>query len=215
MPAAIRAFARIPGARRELIAGTGLCFARLLGLRTVTRRVLQAAGRMPDPFAPVNARLHADTVQNLRNLLHFGDRASMAYSVESRYPHLDYRLVKFWFNMPAAYKLHDGWTKYVARLAFRNRLPDRIVWRRDKMGWEIPEEYWFRGPLREWAIARLQSSDFLADLKPHSDYREGLNRERRNPRALRMSIKLLNLTFWHDVYFGSRQGRVTLGSSRN
>ena len=73
----------------------------------------------------------------------------MAFSIESRMPYLDYRLVEFLASVPSCYKIHKGWTKYLARLAFSKRLPDEIVWRKEKMGWPAPEKQWFDEKLRK------------------------------------------------------------------
>ncbi len=74
----------------------------------------------------------------------------MAFSVESRMPFLDYRLAEFLASVPSSYKIHKGWTKMPARLAFDKKLPDSVVWRKDKQGWPVPEDHWFRGGLRDW-----------------------------------------------------------------
>ena len=80
----------------------------------------------------------------------------MAHSVESRMPFLDYRLVQFLAEVPSCYKIHKGWTKYLARLAFDKKLPDEICWRKDKQGWPIPEDSWFKGELEEWLMKTLK-----------------------------------------------------------
>lgn len=98
----------------------------------------------------MNRHLLRDTQTNLANLIHYADRTSMAFGVESRMPFLDVRLARFLAALPEAYKIHHGWTKYVARRAFDNQLPDDVIWRKDKLGWPIPEQQWADGPLRSW-----------------------------------------------------------------
>ena len=68
-------------------------------------------------------------------------------------PFMDWRLVEFLCSVPPAYKLHGGWTKWLARAAMASTLPTEIVWRRDKQGWPIPEQEWFGGPLARLAGA--------------------------------------------------------------
>jgi len=79
---------------------------------------------------------------NLQMLLHWEDRNSMAHSIESRIPFLDYRLVDFSLNVPDEYKISDGITKRILRLAMKNILPSAICNRMDKMGFVTPEELW-------------------------------------------------------------------------
>jgi asparagine synthase (glutamine-hydrolysing) len=70
----------------------------------------------------------------LPHLLHYEDRNSMAFSIESRTPFTDHRLVDYVFSIPACYKYRDGWSKWLLRLAMRGLLPEEILWRRDKIG---------------------------------------------------------------------------------
>lgn len=81
-------------------------------------------------------------------LTHYEDRASMAFAREVRLPFLDYRLVELMLNAPVEAKLHDGWTKYALRRAFADWLPPEIIWRRDKLGFSMPQEEWLRGELK-------------------------------------------------------------------
>jgi asparagine synthase (glutamine-hydrolysing) len=76
-------------------------------------------------------------------LARYEDRNSMAYSVESRVPFLDHRLVNLLINMKPELKLKRGWSKYVLRKAL-TELPERIKWRRDKRNFLIPEDKWLR-----------------------------------------------------------------------
>lgn len=81
---------------------------------------------------------------NLQMLLHWEDRNSMAHSVETRLPFLDYRLVEFVLGLPDEFKLLNGETKKILRLSMRNVLPEKIRLRSDKMGFVTPEELWLK-----------------------------------------------------------------------
>ncbi len=74
--------------------------------------------------------------------LHWTDRSSMAHSIESRQPFLDYRLVEFLLSLPEDFKLSGGMTKRVMREAMRGILPERVLSRTDKMGFVTPEAVW-------------------------------------------------------------------------
>jgi asparagine synthase (glutamine-hydrolysing) len=80
---------------------------------------------------------------NLPALLRYEDKNSMRHAVETRLPFLDYRLVELALSLPGDSKISDGWTKYVLRKAMSGRMPDSIVWRRNKMGFEAPASKWF------------------------------------------------------------------------
>ncbi|HEY0250687.1 MAG TPA: asparagine synthase-related protein, partial [Kofleriaceae bacterium] len=74
-------------------------------------------------------------------LLRYADRNSMAFSIESRTPLLDYRLAEHIFSVPLGMIMRDGWTKWIFREAM-DRLPEPIRWRKDKMGFVTPEAVW-------------------------------------------------------------------------
>ncbi|MEO6730510.1 MAG: asparagine synthase (glutamine-hydrolyzing) [Ferruginibacter sp.] len=78
----------------------------------------------------------------LEELLRFADRNSMAHGREVRLPFLSHDLVEFMFSLPGNFKIHDGWTKWLLRTAMNKKLPDEIVWRTDKVGYETPQQQW-------------------------------------------------------------------------
>lgn len=84
------------------------------------------------------------TSTNLQMLLHWEDRDSMAHSVESRVPFLDYRVVELSMNLPDDYKTKNGITKRVLRAGMSGVIPDSIRDRIDKIGFATPEETWVR-----------------------------------------------------------------------
>lgn len=78
----------------------------------------------------------------LPKLLKYADRNSMAFSVESRVPHLSVPLTEYALNMPLNWKIRNGWTKYAVRKAMSGRMPDNIIWNRKKLGFDIPQKFW-------------------------------------------------------------------------
>lgn len=105
-----------------------------------------------DPFQKHQARTtcvqtlsHAQlTAMNLQMLLHWEDRDSMAHSIESRLPFLDYRLVEYALGLPDSFKINSGVTKQVLRAGMQGILPEMIRQRLDKLGFVTPEEVWVR-----------------------------------------------------------------------
>src|SRR5438445_517283 len=84
------------------------------------------------------------TRTRLPALLRYEDRLSMAFSIESRVPFLDHRLVELAFALPDEIKRHAGWSKYGLRRALDGLLPRAVVWRRDKKGFPTPLGRWLR-----------------------------------------------------------------------
>ena len=77
-------------------------------------------------------------------LIYYGDAISMAHSIESRLPFMDYRLVEFAFSLPGEYKIRDGTGKALLREAVRGHVPDAILADRPKLGFVVPIREWFR-----------------------------------------------------------------------
>ena len=91
----------------------------------------------------LNDILHFNiTEMGLEELLRFADRNSMAHGREVRLPFLNHELVEFVFSLPSQLKMHDGWTKFLLRNAMDKKLPDEIVWRKEKVGFEPPQKNW-------------------------------------------------------------------------
>ncbi|WDZ96605.1 asparagine synthase (glutamine-hydrolyzing) [Herbaspirillum sp. WKF16] len=105
-----------------------------------------------DPFASLGGKTDSLkqfsraqlTATNLQMLLHWEDRDSMAHSIESRVPFLDYRLVEYVLSLPDGFKLAGGVTKRVLRESMKDILPERVRMRMDKLGFVTPEEIWVR-----------------------------------------------------------------------
>jgi asparagine synthase (glutamine-hydrolysing) len=107
-----------------------------------------------------NFLYHLIMTTTLPTLLHFEDRNSMAFSIESRVPFLDHRLVEYGFSLPVGWRVKNGLTKYVLREGLKDVLPPEIYARKDKKGFVTPGEFkWVKGPLREYFI------DLAKDIK--------------------------------------------------
>lgn len=118
---------------------------------------------------------------SLPKLLHYADRDSMAHSVETRLPFLDYRLVEFVFNLPDEYKLAQGVTKRVLREGMKGILPELVRTRITKLGFATPEEVWMRE----------NSEFFTMKIKETIEFSNGL-----------LNYNCLNL--WYDIINGKK-----------
>lgn len=98
----------------------------------------------PDHFN-LNGVLYFNTfTHGLGELLRFADRNSMAHGREVRLPFLSHELVEFVFSLPSHFKIRHGWTKWLLRETMKNKLPESIVWRKDKVGFEPPQKSWMQ-----------------------------------------------------------------------
>ncbi len=143
----------------------------------------------------LNNKLENDLADNLANLLRYGDFLSMAHSVESRLPFLDYRLVEFLFSISGVFKMHAGWTKYISRIAFNNKLPNHIVWRRDKVGWPNADEFWFDNIHKKKVTEVLLNSRLLADCNTNVE-----NKKIISSKFDSKKMRYLNLAMWEETF---------------
>jgi asparagine synthase (glutamine-hydrolysing) len=103
------------------------------------------------------------TDNTLLPLLHIEDRNSMAHSVESRLPFLDYKLVEFCVNVPTEQKIKGINTKYIFKESMKDFLPKEVYNRKDKIGFATPLEARYFGlgkEFNEQAIEFIIKSDF-------------------------------------------------------
>ena len=120
-------------------------------------QLFEAAGRcFPGDLDTSELGMRLDTRYTLPDdYLQKVDVSSMAFSLESREPLLDHELVEWSMRLPLKWKLRSGRNKYLlCRLAYRYVPPSLLD--HPKKGFEVPIGRWLRGPLREWAMERLQ-----------------------------------------------------------
>jgi asparagine synthase (glutamine-hydrolysing) len=151
----------------------------------------------------LNQRLWEDaSIYSLPALLRYGDRNSMAFSVESRVPFLDNDLVDFILSLPPEYKIKNGWNKRIMRKALGKYLPAKIRNRRWKVGFTTPEVAWMRAE-KERVLAIFDSRSFRergyfnAD-RVIAEFQEFVERKTNNSFVF---WRLLNLELWFRVFF--------------
>ncbi|WP_394903139.1 asparagine synthase (glutamine-hydrolyzing) [Clostridium butyricum] len=88
--------------------------------------------------------IHQIRHSSLPQLLHYEDRNSMTFSIESRVPFLDHELVEYILSCDSHKKINKGITKIMLRDEMKNILPEKIRMRKDKMGFVTPEVEWIR-----------------------------------------------------------------------
>jgi asparagine synthase (glutamine-hydrolysing) len=91
------------------------------------------------------------------NLLMKADKMTMAASLESRLPLLDYRLIEYAAGIPSNAKLKPLQAKYLFKRAYADFLPAAVLTRK-KMGFNVPNGVWFRESLRQ-LVSRLLLSE--------------------------------------------------------
>src|SRR5690606_5222406 len=107
----------------------------------------------------------------LYELLQYEDRSSMKYSIESRVPFLDHRLVEWAVGQNPEVKIQNGWTKFPIRKALESHNLKPLAWRIDKLGFVAPQDRWrteladeIMEKVREGRIPELLDGRAVTDL---------------------------------------------------
>ncbi len=138
---------------KEVVFGFNFHKGLIKSFMTITKSQQLSANFFPDNAVPnvnyiqnsnmsLTDRQFFDLNHNLPKVLKYEDRNSMAFGIEARLPFLDYRLVEFSFSLPENMKIRNGWTKYVLREAMTGTVADKIVKRKSKYGYPVPDYEW-------------------------------------------------------------------------
>jgi asparagine synthase (glutamine-hydrolysing) len=150
------------------------------------------------------------TSTNLPKLLRYEDRNSMAYSLETRLPFLDYRLVELVFSLPLSYRIRDGWNKWILRQSLSGVLPDTIRWRRNKLGFPTPERKWLlQGSHQIRLLLEQYDNDQLAVyIQPGI-----LKQIREQPDDVLATTpglwRIINLIVWFNLFFNKPYSQIS------
>lgn len=129
------------------------------------------------------------------------DRATMAHGLEARSPLLDHRLMEFAAALPVDLKVRGDEGKFLLKSAMRDLLPESVV-TREKMGFGVPLDRWYRAECKDFVRETLLSARSLQRgyFKPEG-IRALLDGERHGACAYGLRVHaLLMLELWHREY---------------
>lgn len=140
----------------------------------------------------------------LPSLLRYGDRNAMRFSIENRVPFLTIQLAEFVLSLPENFLIsEEGETKSIFREAMRGIVPDEILDRRDKVG--------FESPMGDWVseiIEKIELTRFLEKELPMINYNkiEKFRSQLKGNQSIRaQDWRLINLLFWAKYIFTSQR----------
>lgn len=107
------------------------------------------------------------------------DRSGMAFSLETRHPFLDFRIVDLAFALPIDKKIKNGWQKFILREKL-NYLPSKLLYRKDKKGFTTPQN-----KIEQELSKTVTASDELIVFC-----------KKRNIKTENKQIQLLSLAIW-------------------
>ncbi len=138
---------------------------------------------------------------SLPSLLRYLDKNSMYHSVESRVPFLSKDILEFVLSLPESYLIDDNKiSKSILRFAMRDIVPEKILNRRDKIGFAVPETEWMTySP--EW-MKKMKNLTF--DVLPMINHKnlssEFIKIEKNNKLTNNQLWRHINLSIWADEF---------------
>lgn len=96
----------------------------------------------------------------MTTLLDRKDRMTMGATIEARVPFADNKLIEYLWNLPFKYKYHNNTEKYLLREAFKNILPDEVLYRK-KNPYPKTHHPYFKEELTKILKERLKNSNNL------------------------------------------------------
>lgn len=156
----------------------------------------------------VDKMLYTDLMTRIPDhLLMIGDRMTMAHSLESRAPLIDYKVVEFAASIPANLKLNNralkgNHLKYILREVAARYLPEELITMK-KQGFRFPLGIWFRTELKDFLRRLFEQSRFVELGLFEKTYIDDLLDEHISGKVdhnYRIWV-LLNLEFWYRMYF--------------
>jgi asparagine synthase (glutamine-hydrolysing) len=138
-------------------------------------------------------KLEVTTIQ-LPHLLRYEDRNSMRHSIETRLPFLDYRMLEVSLSAKPEHKIRDGWTKYILRKALDGILPDSVIWRKNKLGFNAPDRTWLSHH-EESMKKEISQSKLLREITSVNKLLDQFS-----SMSLKNKWKYYNVAVWERVY---------------
>ena len=195
-PTSIRAVAGRRDWTRETLAE---------GVRSGDRRALARAITLVENRDPLVQMTYVDARLSLSDdLLTYGDKMSMATSIEARVPFLDVEFMRAAEALPASLRIRRTTQKYIHKRVIAKWLPREIIGRR-KRGFETPVDRWFRSELSGYVQQTLLAPDAACPIYFRPAAIEALIGEHISGRQdhRRQLFSLLMFELWHRQFIGA------------
>jgi asparagine synthase (glutamine-hydrolysing) len=145
--------------------------------------------------------LTEQSVGILPRLLRHADRNAMRWSIESRVPFLTPGLSSLGLSVPEDFLVsQEGVTKHLLREALRGIVPDEVIDRKDKIGFETPQKEWLEGlvELKSEIFSGIDEIEFLHPQKTRDFLRQF---DPNNVYQSSLLWRTYNLIRWHQLFF--------------
>jgi asparagine synthase (glutamine-hydrolysing) len=186
-----------PSLKQELLRGD-----ILQGCDASMREIVQSWQSDVAHLDGLSQMLYVDARLSLADkLLMYGDKMSMAVSLEARVPYLDLELMEFVESLPPALKIRGRTQKYLLKKAAAKWVPRDVIYRK-KIGFQTPLDEWLQKELRCVVEDRLLSpgSACRTYLEPEVVRQMLDDHQRRRQNHRRTLLSLLTFEIWHEQF---------------
>lgn len=122
------------------------------------------------------------------------DKSMMSIPIEVRFPFLDYKLVDFALQLPSSMHYKNGWTKYLLRKLLNDKIPKKIVWKKDKVGFSVPKDNWINNH-SEYYEQRIFNNSAIEQIFDIDKLRTGWNQIEINQKW-----RIINFAIWSELF---------------
>lgn len=121
----------------------------------------------------------------------------MRFSIESRVPFLTPKIAEFAFRLPEEFLITpEGKTKTILRSAMQGIVPNAILERKDKIGFETPETAML-SQVKDWVVETVENYlDCLEPIVQPEKIRKGIGSFKQGGKPDFPLWKVLNLIEW-------------------
>jgi asparagine synthase (glutamine-hydrolysing) len=137
----------------------------------------------------------------LTSALEISDCYAAAFSLESRHPFMDKRLIEFCLSLPPEQKLRKGWSRFVMRRAMSDILPEKVQWRIGKADLSSSFVYGLlqhnRKLLNEVMENSLEQIDPFVDTK----YLRTIYEDLTSTKEIKLPESLIDVSLWQVSMF--------------
>jgi len=134
----------------------------------------------------------------LYELLQYEDRNAMAFSIETRVPFLDHRLVEWALTQKPSRLIVKGWTKYPIRQILEKESLPKLAWRKDKLGFVAPQEKWLKE--NSFELSELIESKEIPEVFDKKKIQSMMKKPLHENEHLSEFWRLLSLVIWKDKF---------------
>lgn len=79
-------------------------------------------------------------------------------------PYINLEMTDLMDAVPTSLIIHEGYNKYLTRLAYSDELPKEVIWHRGKLGFVVPLDIWVNGPFKKEIEECVFSSTKLGEI---------------------------------------------------